>query len=748
MTIAIKIGAGAQVYDNVALANAMRGTQKLSITGTGDEIRAELTSGRITDAIAANIGSIKATNDLNLTATQVTTYKAALVKLGTKSIVLDSTTAHTDIEAGSGTSSNFNNLDAVYSKIKSLTITPDGGGITQPTIAVAKLDGVVNLAGLEKLSGNVFNVSGSGADIQNHMDALLKNISSVGSISITGATELKLTASQLAILGDKLVKGAGSSVTLKDNADNILTTASLALISKLNNSNINTATQISTTTITAADGGVGTGIITPTGGFSINTGDALTYSGIGVASAGGKGALTSGQTVYARKLDSTNFALYDTFAHAIDLSSTAGLVNTSAAQAGTLVSQAGNAPTSSSTLDKIDVTKATLAQAARLGELGAVSTTVISPGVNRNRLMPDLVRSIQIADTASNLNDVTNDVIKAGTTTTALTDDATTGKIHTSTAHGFKTGDAITYNVNIGGTAYAGLTTGTTYFVGKLDANNFVLYDTKAKALAAHLNSQASAYADTNSYIQVGVTATASINTASNASTHSFSASSLDKAMSAIGRLNNGAGNVTRVTLLGDGTESSTTLGSIAAKVLRANANADVTYSAKAVNIQNNLQALYDNVHSTDPTVKKLTEIVVSDGTANSKKGFSVTEAVYTALKTVFANGVDNLATANGLSTPQNKNYSFNVSGVAFNAATPDTYQQDVNVSGYSITGASYSTMDPVNTPLNIVKVLGQSKMKSITTAALSASQKADILSVVNSIGSPVDRAKMKIITA
>jgi hypothetical protein len=42
MTLQIKIGAGAQIYDNVATANAMRGTQKLSIVGTGEEIKAEL----------------------------------------------------------------------------------------------------------------------------------------------------------------------------------------------------------------------------------------------------------------------------------------------------------------------------------------------------------------------------------------------------------------------------------------------------------------------------------------------------------------------------------------------------------------------------------------------------------------------------------------------------------------------------------------------------------------------------------
>lgn len=750
MTIQIKIGAGAQVYDNIALANSMRGNQKISITGTGDEIREQLTLGNITNSIAANIGSIKATNDLNLTAAQVTTYKAALVKLGTKSIVLDSGTDNTAIAAGTlaTNDSNFNNLDAVYTKIKSLTIIPNGG-VTQPTITVDKLDTAVNLAGLEKLSGNVFNVSGNGTLIKDHMAALLKNISNIGTVTITGNTELQLTASQLSILGDKLVKSGTSTVVLKDTADNLLTSGSLALISRLNNSNINTSTTISTTNIIAGNGAAGTGIITPTGGHTLNTGDALTYTGVGVAAAAPLGQLSSGQTVYARKLSSTTIALYDTFAHAANLSSTTGLINSSALEAGTLVSQAGNPPTSSLVLDKIDVTKASLAQAARLGALGQINTTVISPGVNRNRLMPDIVRSVQIADTATNLQDSSHDVSVAVSSVQATAAaSATSGAITFGAGNGFSTGDAVTYRVSTGGTAYSNLISGNTYYLGKIGASNqFVLYNSKDAALKADLSSQAAAYANASGggvYIAVNDSGTPSA-----VGTHSFIASTLDRAMSSVGRLNNGNANVNRVTILGDGTETSTVLNDIATKVDRGYASAKATYSSKAVVIQNNLQAIYDNVHSTDPTVTKLDEIVVSDGTVNGKKGFSMSEAFYSALKTVFKNGIDTPATEAGLTTPQNKNYSFNVTGVAFNASTPDNYQNDVNVSGYTITGATYAAMDPVNTPANIVSVLGQSKLKSLSTEAITDSVKrAAITSVVNSIASPVDRAKMKILSA
>jgi len=209
MTLAIKIGAGAQVYDNMTVANSMRGNQKLSITGTGEEIKAELaaenTAGTL-NALAANISSIKATNDLNLSVTEVGNYKAALLKLGTKSIVLASGTTASAVQGG------FTNLDAVYTKIKSLTIS-DAALPTPviPTIAVADLANAVNLKGLESLSGVTFNVNGNDTDLEANMASLLKNISNVGTVTINSG-KLDLTADQLSILGDKLIKSGNATV--------------------------------------------------------------------------------------------------------------------------------------------------------------------------------------------------------------------------------------------------------------------------------------------------------------------------------------------------------------------------------------------------------------------------------------------------------------------------------------------------------------------------------------------------------
>jgi hypothetical protein len=207
----------------------MRGNQKLSIVGTGEEIKAELAAQAANSTLSSlfgSAGSIKATNDLNLTASEVNTYKAALIKLGTKSIVLDSLTVASDV------ASNFNALDAVYTKIKSLTISDVSSNT--PAIAVQNLATAVNLAGLEVLSGKKFNVTGTATTIKANMDSLLKNVDKIGTITVATGSEAVFTAQQLTVLGDKLRKASNTAkITLTDTADNILTTNSLALINKL-----------------------------------------------------------------------------------------------------------------------------------------------------------------------------------------------------------------------------------------------------------------------------------------------------------------------------------------------------------------------------------------------------------------------------------------------------------------------------------------------------------------------------------
>ncbi len=81
-----------------------------------------------------------------------------------------------------------------------------------------------------------------------------------------------------------------------------------------------------------------------------------------------------------------------------------------------------------------------------------------------------------------------------GTGSTALTV-ANATDIWTSAAHGLESGEAIRLT-NSGGGLPAGTDTTTTYFVGKIDANTFYLYDTKANALAGGATGRINATGD------------------------------------------------------------------------------------------------------------------------------------------------------------------------------------------------------------------------------------------------------------
>jgi hypothetical protein len=712
MTLAIKIGAGSQVYDNVALANSMRGNQKLSIVGTGEEIKAALSD---INTVAANVGSIKATNDLNLSTTQIDTYKAALIKLGTKSIVLDTATTAANIK------DYFSQLDAVYTKIKSITLFDP---TNKPAIAVEKLATAVNLGGLEVLAGQNFNVTGTDVTIKANMDSLLKNISKINKITIATGSSVEFTAAQLSVLGDKLEKAGTAKVILTDTANNVLTTSSLSLINRLNNTNINSASNVAT--ISSLSGNV----ITSVAAHGFNTGDAITFD----KTAGTNTA--DGATYYARKISSTAFSIFTNYDNAVDTSSITGIVDP-VASTGTFTSQVGNPPIRITTLDSIKVKEASLAQANRLVTLTNIDTTVTTPGAV-NRLMSNIVSSVEITDTASNLNASsvadTKTIASADISTKMVAGaaGAATGKI-TISGHGFKTGDAVTYSVGTGGTAASGLTIGATYYVGKLGAStdDFVLFSTRAKALGANLATNTTAYnAGTNSFEGLGTLGTGN---------QVFTSSTLDKTMSAVGRFKDNTGTVGRVTIKGDSNAiTAATLNDIATKIKRGDVlNAKSAYAAKAVDISRNLQALYDN--NTVTTASHLDEIVVTDGTATGKKGFSLSESFYTALNSVFDAGVDNVSGNN-----TNKNYSFTVTGASF--GNIGNLQNDVNVGTFAVTGATYSDL---TTLTNLVDSVSKSKLKTLTTVAIT--DKADqttIRNLVNSIGSPTDRAKIKLITA
>jgi hypothetical protein len=733
MTLAIRIGASSTLYDDLTTAwsQAKAVNQKLSIVGTGDEIKAELGTMISTQLdgtkMSDRIGTIKATNDLNLTSAQVATNKAALVKLGTKSIVLGTTTS------ASLVGTNFNDLDAVYSKIKSITI--DSTDTAAPVIDVAQLAQSINLAGLETLTGRTFNVTGTGADLKKYMNSMLKNVSRIGTITVNAGENAEFTSKELAVLGSKLEKAAGASITLKDTASNVLATSSLAIINKLNNTNINANpivsgfTSSTDTTITATN--------------SFNTGDRIVYKGAtgNGTGTGGTTNVTASTSYFARRISSTQFQIFSSYADAVRTSSNVGRVDTSGATVG-FESAVGVAPIRTTTLDSVSVTEASVAQAKRLIALTA-QNSVTTPGA-KNRLLSNIVSSVEIADIAANLNTggITQTVTAARITAGDIRHgaaSATTGDI-TITGHGFETGDTVKYQVAEGGTAYTGLTSGNSYYVGKLGVNNFVLFDTRAKALAADLTSQTTAYAAGaagKTYIAL---------TAAGTLAQNFIKSDLSNIMGSVNGFKDNTGAVGRVIIKGTGAMTANAMSDIVTKVKAGNSAAKATYSAKAVDILNNLTALYENQSATLASVyTRLNEIVVNDGTSTGKKGITLSETYLSSangLDSIFKEGVDQGGAV------KNKNYTFNVTNASY--ANTATLQTNANVGAYEVTGATFDEVTNVanSATKTLALELGRSKLKTMTTVGVTDAQRTLINAQLFAIGSGPDRAKLKITAA
>lgn len=743
MTLAIRIGANTTTYDDLttAWAQAKAIGQKLSITGTGEEIFDQLDEMVATNLtgdgtkIADRIGSIKATNDLNLSTANVASFKAALIKLGTKSIVLATNTSAANV----GT--NFNDLDAVYSKIKSITIADVN--TNTPTIDVKQLTGSKNLVGIQTLTGKAFNVTGDGADIKANMNALLANVSRIGTITVNAGQTAEFTAKELAVLGSKLAKADdAASIVLKDKADNILATSSLALINKLNNTNVNSDPKV--VNITALVGT--TGLDVNYGVYkSFNTGDRVVYKGAdGTA---GTDKLEKGGSYFARKLSNTRIELYKTYAEAVKTSSIAGRINVTGVAVGAagieLESAASIAPVRNTTLDNIKVTDASVNQANRLIALSAQNPAIVNPG-EKNRLIANIISSVEIADTATNLN-------TSGTTVTVAVGDInfgadgpTKGEITLAAGHGLVTGDTVKYSVAEGGTAFGGLTAGNSYYVGILatDPNKMVLFDTRAKALAADLSTQALAHGN------AGGTGAYKALTTVGTLAQSFTKSNLANIMGSVNGFRDNTGAVGRVTINGSGAITANTLSDITTKIKAGNSAAMATYSAKAVDIQNNFQALYENQSAALATsFTKLNEIVVNDGTSTGKKGLTLSETYLSSLDGVFKRGVDQ--NAGGVGDPvKNKNYTFNVTDASY--ANTNTLQTNANVGAYQVTGATFDQVTNVanNATKTLALELGRSKLKTMTTVGVTDAQRVLINEQLFAIGSNPDRAKLKITAA
>lgn len=687
MTLQVKIGASSQVYDSVDIANAARGRQKLSIIGSGEEIKTELarevSAGTFSD-IAAGIGSIKATSDITLDIAHVTTYKDALQKLGTRSVVVDNNADHTALEGTPTGINNFKALDAVYTKLKAFTL--DGA----PQINAETLAAAVNLQGLEGLSGRKFNVVGTDATIKANMSDLLKNISRIGEIHISSGTAV-FTADQLSVLGDKLKKDGTASVTLRDTASNLLTTSNLALVNKFNNTNVN-------------DGPV------------------------------------------------------------------------------------GSSPIRNTLIDQVEVTNATVAQVNSFNTLR--NSSGVHTAAATARTLPNIIGTVQIADSLENLNgskvSATVNATLAGAKVNAGTDTITTA-----TNHNLVTGDLVTYSTT--GTAIGGLTNGTSYIVKRSSATTFQLYDTKANATAGgatglvDLTGYGTGTADkfakselvaavnnlSGWYGGKGVTFSAADVTAGadkiNKANHGFVNGDIvqysQSGTFADGGLTHGstyyvggvAGNDfklytdlarttladldgagtgkfdtlslasknTRVTINGVGLTTAAQISGVATKAKANDSNVAVTYSAKSVDIQSNIQAINDNLNVTGNN--PITEIIVNDGLVASKKAVNVTMDQYNAMHLQLVAGL--------LSSVSN--YALSVSGAS--VGDINNLQVDTHVAQFSVKDADNSIIG------SLASYLGNSKLKTLSTSSsLAANDKVTLKAELSTIGSNVDRAKLK----
>ena len=213
--------------------------------------------------------------------------------------------------------------------------------------------------------------------------------------------------------------------------------------------------------------------------------------------------------------------------------------------------------------------------------------------------------------------------------------------------------------------------------------------------------------------------------------------------MGSVNGFRDNTGAVGRVTIKGTGAITANTLTDITSKVKAGNAAAQATYSAKAVDILNNLTALYENqTAALGNATTKLNEIVVNDGTTTGKKGITLSETYLTSLDNIFKAGIDQGGAV------KNKNYTFNVTDASY--ANTATLQTNANVGAYAVTGATFNQV--TNSANDVTKTLalelGRSKLKTMTTVGVTDAQRATINEQLFAIGSGPDRAKLKITAA
>jgi hypothetical protein len=720
MTLSITIGASTATYSNIDAANAMAvaSKQKLAISGTGQEIKDALTvadtrTGKVLKDYAANIGSIKASSDVVLNASQVTTSKSVLIKLGTRSLVLQSATEAGGLELATEVKSNYQALDATYTKFKAMNIA------SAASVDVKDLAASVNLSGIEKLSGRVFDVTGSADDIKLNMKSLLRNVASIGKLVITGGTQVQFNLDQLKILGDKLdvTSSKGATVTVDSTA------AAAANVITILNHGLITGDKVE---LTSTAGTPAAGTYTKyvraltTGTFALyDTAENATGTGI-------TGRLDTATTLRGSYAKQSTVQLLDTADNLLTASGLATInkYNNTNINAGSI---AGDAPIRTTTLHRVDIDNASLNQVNYITALTApygVTTAGLA-----NRTVSNIVSVVGIKDSETNL--MAGDVTKTFDATTAIA-----GNVFSIGNHGFSTGDAVYYTKTASSTVPTNMATATPYYVGKRTNGTFVLFDTKANALAANLASDAAAIASTGA-ILAGTNGTGTAD--------KLSTSTLFNAMKSVAAFNGNTGTAARVTIAGNGATTAANIANITAKAILGNANAQFTYAAKAIDIQKNIQALYDN-NTAGVGTTALTEIVVTDGNAISKKSIVLSMLQYGQLKDEFSNGVTN--PLNDITAPTN--YAFTVTGAAFSdspKAQVGSLQNDKNVATFFLTNVTKSNIATLD---NLRDMLSQSKLKTAITESLSANswsvaEKANLATLTKQISSGVDKAKLKI---
>jgi len=167
-------------------------------------------------------------SSLTLTGAQVTSNKAVLLKLTDAALNVSDKGSNAD-GAGKGIQSNYLSLDAVYSKIHSITETTDNATISYSTYKQAK-----NGAGIDAKIGATSGQYVAITDFSGSSSALSSLVADTSVTSVTiKDTVANLNANAALIISGGSGKIGSGSVTVNDTFANIKTSSAQTLISSI-----------------------------------------------------------------------------------------------------------------------------------------------------------------------------------------------------------------------------------------------------------------------------------------------------------------------------------------------------------------------------------------------------------------------------------------------------------------------------------------------------------------------------------